>query len=146
MSHFGDPEDADQIETPDSDGDTLYRLPTSSEHSDGSDDHRDGVENHNEVRSHKTKKRNPNKNVNVDSTALKGPNSLHTNEGVPGDSSDRPSCRERLSWTRRSEMPKEKTVIAEVHKKMQTNLSPPFDDCSNGGRQQYIKMQSKSLK
>ena len=136
MSHFGDPEDADQIETPDSDGDTLYRLPTSSEHSDGSDDHRDGVENHNKVRSHKTKKRNPNKNVTVDSTALKDPNSLRTNEGVPGDSSDRPPYRERLSRTQRSEVPKEKTVIAEVHNVMQTNLSPPFDDCSNRGRQQ----------
>ena len=136
MSHFGNPEDADQIETTDSDGDTLYRLPTSSEHSDGSDDHRDGVENHNKVRSHKTKKRNPNKNVTVDSTALKDPNSLRTNEGVPGDSSDRPPYRERLSRTQGSKMPRGKTVIAEVHNAMQSNPSSPFDEATKGGRQQ----------
>ena len=137
MQHSSDHENAGQVDTSDSDGDTLYRLPTSSEHSDGSDDHRDGVINRGEVRSRENKKRNrPHNNDNGDSTVLKGSNSLHTNEGVPGDTSDRPPSRERLSRTQRSEMPKERTVIAEVHDTRQLTLSPPFDGSSNGGRQQ----------
>ena len=146
MSHSSDHENAGQIDMTDSDGDTLYRLPTSSEHSDGSDDHRDRVINCSEDRFRETKKRNRDKNDSVDATMLKGPNFLHTNEGVPGDNSDRPPYRERLSQTQRSEMPKEKTVIAEVHNARQSTLSPPFDSISNGGRQRVVAVRRSMLK
>ena len=143
MSHSSDREDAGRIDTSDSDGGTLYRLPTSSEHSDESDEHRDRVESSDEVRSRETKRRNRLANDGyVERTEMKGPNSLHTNEGVPGDSSDRPPYRERLSRTQRSEKPKEKTVIADVHNTIQSNLSPSFDGCSSGGRQHYCGLNS----
>ena len=136
MSQVSNHENTDQTDASESDSDILYRLPTSSEHSDGSDHLRGRVTKRDEIRSCETKKRErQHQNGNTERAVTKGPNFLHNHEGARENSSDHSLRDERLSRTPRSERPGELEVVAEVHDSMTSTL-PPFNNRS-GGRQQH---------
>ena len=117
MSNISEETDLIEMNSTESDNETLYRLATPP-----------GQLSEREISHSKD-------NGVSDNRAYDGPNSIHTNWGARGDSSDRPLNHELLSWARRSEMPIENVTIAEIYNATRTVL-PSFDMWRDGFRQQ----------
>ena len=136
----------DLIDMSESDGDTLYRLPTPLNHFEEKDEPSNASDVISSAEDMPTRKRNVKCSTRVkqvNSAITVGPNSLHTNEGAREDISDRSLRNGRLSRTPRSEKPGELEVVAEVHNPMTSNL-PPFDSRSGGRQHFYLFKASQS--
>ena len=130
----------DLIDMSESDGDTLYRLPTPLNHFEEEDESSNASDVISSSEDMPTRKRNVKCSTRVqqvNSAITVGPNSLHTNEGARENISDRSLRNGRLSRTPRSERPGELEVVAEVHNQMTSKL-PPFDSRSGGRQHSYL--------
>ena len=97
MSQTNDDYETDIVDMFESDGDTLYRLPTPTSHIGEEDDPSHESDARSNFEAMPTRKRNAERSTIVqlaNKSVTVGPNSVHTNEGARENISDRSLCNE----------------------------------------------------